>query len=53
MEASEATRSKMSEPEVRTSRPSNRSSRHTVDEGVKDGHGAVGDTSVGVDLLQD
>lgn len=25
----------------------------TVDERVEDGHGAVGDTSVGVDLLQD
>ena len=24
-----------------------------VDEGVEDGHGAVGDTSVGVDLLED
>ena len=24
----------------------------TVDEGVQDGHGTVGDTSVGVDLLQ-
>lgn len=24
-----------------------------VDEGVQDGHGAVGDTSVGVDLLED
>ncbi len=25
----------------------------TIDEGVEDGHGTVGDTSVGVDLLQD
>ena len=25
----------------------------TVDEGVQDGHGTVGDTSVGVDLLED
>ena len=25
----------------------------TVDEGVQDGHGAVGDTGVGVDLLED
>lgn len=24
-----------------------------VDEGVEDGHGTVGDTSVGVDLLED
>ena len=27
--------------------------RLTVDEGVQDGHGTVGDTSVGVDLLED
>ena len=27
--------------------------RHTVDERVQDRHGTVGDTSVGVDLLQD
>lgn len=27
--------------------------RHTVDEGVQDGHGTGGDTSVGVDLLED
>lgn len=26
--------------------------RHTVDERVQDGHGTVGDTSVGVDLLE-
>ena len=26
---------------------------YTVDEGVQDGHGTVGDTSVGVDLLED
>lgn len=26
--------------------------RLTVDEGVQDGHGTVGDTSVGVDLLE-
>ena len=25
----------------------------TVDEGVEDGHGTVGDTGVGVDLLED
>lgn len=25
----------------------------TVDEGVQDGHGSVGDTGVGVDLLED
>jgi len=25
----------------------------TVDEGVQDGHGTVGDTSVGMDLLED
>ena len=25
----------------------------TVDEGVQDGHGTVGDTGVGVDLLED
>jgi hypothetical protein len=28
-------------------------SKHTVDEGVQDGHGTSGDTSVGVDLLED
>lgn len=27
--------------------------RLTVDERVQDGHGTVGDTSVGVDLLED
>lgn len=27
--------------------------KHTVDEGVQDGHGTSGDTSVGVDLLED
>lgn len=27
--------------------------RHTVDKRVQDGHGTVGDTSVGVDLLED
>lgn len=26
---------------------------HTVDEGVQDGHGTVGDTGVGVNLLED
>jgi hypothetical protein len=26
---------------------------HTVDERVQDGHGTVGDTGVGVDLLED
>lgn len=26
--------------------------KHTVDEGVQDGHGAVGDTSVWVNLLE-
>lgn len=26
---------------------------HTVDEGVQDGHSAVGDTGIGMDLLQD
>jgi hypothetical protein len=26
---------------------------HTIDERVQDGHGAVGNTSVGVDLLED
>ena len=30
-----------------------RQKRLTVDEGVEDGHGTVGDTSVGVDLLED
>lgn len=55
-----ATRSKMSEG---TSAPVQQSeerdatmARHgrlTVDEGVQDRHGTVGDTSVGVDLLED
>lgn len=27
--------------------------KHTVDEGVQDGHGTSGDTSVRVDLLED
>ena len=26
---------------------------HTVDEGVQDGHGSVGDTSIRMNLLQD
>jgi len=26
---------------------------HTIDEGVQDGHGAVGDTGVWMDLLED
>lgn len=54
MEASVATRSKMSEMDVRIGRAL-RSDRDmlTVDEGVQDGHGTVGDTSVGVDLLED
>ena len=30
-----------------------RQKRLTVDEGVEDGHGTVGDTGVGVDLLED
>ena len=30
-----------------------RRSKLTVDEGVQDGHGAVGDTGVGVHLLED
>jgi hypothetical protein len=29
------------------------SSMHTVDEGVQDGHGTVGDTGIGMDLFED
>ena len=32
---------------------SSKRGRLTIDERVEDGHGTVGDTSVGVDLLQD
>lgn len=53
LEASVATRSKMSEKVSDGHSGLGRSSGLTVDEGVEDGHGAVGDTSVGVDLLQD
>jgi hypothetical protein len=30
-----------------------RGNARTIDEGVEDGHGAVGDTSVGMHLLED
>ena len=50
--ASVATRSKMSDDEIRWILDEMRP-KLTVDERVQDGHGAVGDTSVGVDLLED
>jgi hypothetical protein len=55
LDASVATRSKMSEKRVSISNVDLEcgSSMLTVDEGVQDGHGAVGDTSVWVDLLED
>jgi hypothetical protein len=55
LEASDATRSKMSDNRVSTLQMGSRcySNVHTVDERVQDGHGAVGDTSVGMDLLKD
>lgn len=52
-----ATRSKMSEGETRQNGMRvgwiGCGWKLTVDEGVQDGHGTVGDTSVGVDLLED
>lgn len=55
MEASVATRSKMSEIECQNWNAivSLDWKVLTVDEGVQDGHGTVGDTGVGVDLLED
>jgi hypothetical protein len=38
---------------ARTGRLSGNALEDVVDEGVQDGHRLVGDTSVGVDLLQD
>jgi hypothetical protein len=54
LEASDATRSKMSDKRVSALQIGSRcdSDMHTVDERVQDGHGAVGDTGVGVDLLK-
>jgi hypothetical protein len=55
LEASDATRSKMSDKRVSTLQIGSGcdSDVHTVDERVQDGHGAVGDTSVRMDLLED
>ena len=55
LEASVATRSKMSGNRVSNLEMGARCGwrMHTIDEGVQDRHGAVGDTSVGVDLLED
>lgn len=55
MDASVATRSKMSDGTGQIWIGMRRADvrRRTVDEGVQDGHGAVGDTSVGVHLLED
>jgi len=55
LDASVATRSKISEKRVSISNVDLEygSSMRTVDEGVQDGHGAVGDTGVWVDLLED
>jgi hypothetical protein len=55
LEASDATRSKMSDKRVSTLKMGSRcdSDMHTVDERVQDGHGTIGDTSVRVDLLKD
>ena len=55
LEASVATRSKMSESrtlEFGTKPQYGHSMGLTIDEGVQDGHGAVGDTSIWVDLLE-
>lgn len=54
MDASEATRSKMSGTQVRLVRHSECQNwiKLTVDKGVEDGHGTVRDTSVRVDLLE-
>lgn len=56
LEASVATRSKISGTEESENAFADARRRVnwllTVDEGVQDGHGAVGDTGVGVNLLQ-
>lgn len=54
LEASVATRSKISGDESQKMKAWRYDLiRLTIDEGVQDGHGTVGDTSVGVDLLED
>lgn len=58
MEASVATRSKMSMGHKGQKRSALKTDcfgqkKHTVHERIEDGHGTVGDTSVGVDLLED
>ena len=57
MEASVATRSKISEYRVNNwllcVKVRGGLLSHTIDERVQDGHGTVGNTSVGVDLLED
>jgi hypothetical protein len=54
LEASVATRSKMSEKDCQLRRVKvGVSKTRTVDERVQDGHGTVGNTSVWVNLLED
>lgn len=53
LDASVATRSKISFMLSVTDASCRDRMMLTVDERVQDGHGTVGDTSVGVDLLQD
>lgn len=55
LEASVATRSKISESEIRMrkSKEKLKTRQHTVDERVENGHGTSRDTSVRVDLLED
>ena len=52
-----ATRSKMSGSKISIAKKreseADRGEMHTVDERVQDRHGTVGDTSVGVNLLED
>lgn len=51
LEASVATRSNISIIELDRSKIQS-TLNHTIDEGVQDGHGPVGDTGIRVDLLQ-
>ena len=53
LDASVATRSKISKHQIRCVTPSVNLRLLTVDKGVEDRHGAVGNASVRVNLLQD
>ena len=52
LDASVATRSKISANQVRKAKQQTVRCRRTIDEGVQDRHRTVGDTGIGVNLLQ-